>query len=99
MDRIAHEYLKIDLHIHSIFSKDKEPEGSEVYNNTLENINVLIEKLTENEVNLAAITDHNVFNYNLYTTFKELCTKTKTIKKVLPGVEFDIEHKKYIKNN
>ena len=55
----------IDLHIHSCYSKHKD--GNKVANNTLSNIDILIKKLNENSVNLCAITDHDYFDYNLYS--------------------------------
>lgn len=39
MEQIVTKGIRIDLHIHSVFSKDKD--GKKVQNNTLENLNLL----------------------------------------------------------
>lgn len=57
--------MKFDLHIHSIASKYKESDGI-VDNSTIDNAEVLLNKLDENEVGLFSITDHNRFNVELY---------------------------------
>lgn len=88
MDKIVQSALKIDLHIHSIASKEKD--GKKVVNNTLENIPLLISKLSENEVNLCAITDHDVFSYEIYRALKESEIQDNPIYKVLPGAEFSV---------
>ena len=54
-----------DLHIHSSASSKKD--GNKVKNNTLDNIPVLIEKLNENGVNICAITDHDIFSYDMFS--------------------------------
>ena len=79
---------KIDLHIHSAASKHKD--GAKVKDNTVENIGVLLEKLEENKVNMAAITDHDVFSYEMYTTLKDKVSNAQYLKHVLPGVEFTV---------
>ena len=81
--------MKIDLHIHSRISSNKD--GNKVINNTLENIPMLIEKLNENEVNICAITDHDKFSYDMYVALKSAEEEKKSIKKVLPGVEFTVK--------
>jgi len=47
--KIVNELVKIDLHIHSIYSENKD--GAKVQFNSLDNINVLLEKFKENELN------------------------------------------------
>ena len=89
MDLIADKGLKVDLHIHSVFSKHKD--GAKVNNNTLENIETLIDKLVENEVDICAITDHDTFSYNIYKKLKKAEDSDNSIKKVLPGVEFSVQ--------
>ena len=86
--KIVDKPLKIDLHIHSCYSKHKD--GSKVANNTLSNIDVLIKKLNENNVNMCAITDHDYFDYNLYSKLKEAENTTENIQKVLPGIEASV---------
>lgn len=89
MKLIAEKGLKVDLHIHSVYSKHKD--GTKVNNNTLINIETLIDKLAENEVNICAITDHDTFNYNMYKELKKAENSNNSIKKVLPGVEFSVQ--------
>lgn len=87
-DRIVLKPTKIDLHIHSAASKHKD--GAKVKDNTVENIEVLLKKLEENKVNMAAITDHDVFSYEMYTALKDKVSNAQYLKHVLPGVEFTV---------
>lgn len=74
MEKIVKDLIKLDLHIHSIYSKkDKKL----VSNNTVENIPVLMEKLEKENVNMIAITDHNAFSYELYNEIKSNMGKCK----------------------
>lgn len=88
MDKIVKTGLKIDLHIHSCFSAKKD--GKKVKDNTIQNVPVLIEKLTTQGVNICAITDHDSFSYEMYSTLKSAETQNGSICKVLPGVEFSV---------
>ena len=87
--------IRIDLHIHSKASEYKEAEGY-VAESNIENIEILLSKLQENNVNLFSITDHNRFDYELYKRIKELINKEpyENIKNNLPGVEFDVKLEK-----
>lgn len=88
--KIVETGYKIDFHIHSIFSNKKDK--GKVAFNTLENISVLVDKLTENSVQICAITDHDVFNYDLYRELKKYeDNKNSSIVKVFPGIEFSVE--------
>lgn len=89
MNKIVSKGIKIDLHIHSEYSKNKD--GQKVAENTLNNIDVLIKGLVENEVAMCAITDHDTFNYELYSELKKEELKSNCICKVLPGIEFSVE--------
>lgn len=84
--------IKVDLHIHSKASEYKEADGY-VDESNIENIDVLLSKLQENNINLISITDHNSFDYALYKKIKELINKEpyKDINNNLPGVEFDVK--------
>lgn len=84
--------IKIDLHIHSKASGYKEAAGY-VDESNIENIDVLLSKLQENNVNLFSITDHNCFDYEMYKKIKESIAKNTytNIKNNLPGVEFDVK--------
>ena len=88
MEEIVTRGLKIDLHIHSCVSSQKD--GAKVKNNTLQNIPVLIQKLNEQEVNICAITDHDKFSYEMYAMLKKAELEDNSIQKVLPGVEFSV---------
>ena len=88
MEKIVKDGLKIDFHIHSIASSHKD--GQLVSNNTVDNLNVLISGLINNQVNMAAITDHDNFDYDLYTALKLEEGNENCIKKILPGVEFTV---------
>lgn len=90
MDKIVSSGYKFDLHIHSCFSKNKDKDR--VQNNTAANIQVLLNKLEENQVNICAITDHDVFNYGIYRKLKANEGQGE-LKKVLPGVEFSVSFK------
>lgn len=89
MDQIVTKGIRIDLHIHSVFSKAKD--GKKVQNNTLENLSVLIKGLIDNDVEMCAITDHDTFNYELYKELKKQEIEENCITKVLPGIEFSVE--------
>ncbi len=87
MEKIVSKGLKIDLHIHSVYSKKKD--GDKVKNNTIENLPILVSKLNENGIEMCAITDHDTFNYEIYETLKRE-EGVGSIKKVLPGIEFSV---------
>lgn len=89
MEKIINKGIKIDLHIHSVYSKNKDKD--KVSNNTIDNLPMLVKGLTENDVELCAITDHDEFNYEIYRKLKEEEEKDNCIKKVLPGIEFSVE--------
>lgn len=89
MRKVVDKGIKIDLHIHSVYSKNKD--GGKVANNTEENLPVLVKNLIKNEVNMCAITDHDNFNYNLYRKLKSQESENNCIEKVLPGIEFSVE--------
>ena len=87
--RIVEKGLKCDFHIHSVYSKHKET-GDLTSNNTINNLDELVNQLYSNEVEMAAITDHDVFSYEMYTNF---CSKANKLKLILPGVEFSMAMK------
>ena len=88
MNRIVEKPLKVDLHIHSCKSITKDNQEL-VCNGTKENLNILVNKLKEYDVNMAAITDHDCFSYEMYSSFKAFEGKDK-LYKVLPGIEFSV---------
>ena len=81
---------KIDLHIHSVFSRAKDK--GKVAFNTIENIGVLAEKLNANGVQMCAITDHDAFSFEMYKALKAYENdENNSVIKVFPGVEFSVE--------
>ena len=58
---VLNDIINIDLHIHSAASEYKEAEGY-LKNSTIDNIDVLLKKLNDNNINLFSITDHNRFD-------------------------------------
>lgn len=88
--KVVETGYKLDLHIHSIYSKGKD--HGKVSYNTIENVHTLAEKLTEQSVQLCALTDHDAFNFEMYKVLKEYEKKEEySIVKVFPGVEFSVE--------
>lgn len=87
--KVVESGYRLDLHIHSVYSRGKD--HGKVSYNTIDNIEVLAEKLNEQNVQICALTDHDAFNYNMYKALKEYETKDHSIIKVFPGVEFSVE--------
>ena len=88
--KIVETGYKIDLHIHSVYScaKDKK----KVAFNTIDNIDVLAERLNANGVQMCAITDHDVFRFDMYKALKDYENDEQySVIKVFPGVEFTVE--------
>ena len=84
-------YTKFDLHIHSIFSaRTKSGDEAIVADSKIENLHILLRKLIENNVNMVAITDHNIFDEDIYLELKKQESESNSIYKVLPGVEIDL---------
>ena len=78
--------LKVDFHIHSASSQKKD--GTLVSSGKKENINVLLNKLKENDIEAFAITDHDCFDKELYLELKK--HEGVDFKKIFPGVEFSL---------
>lgn len=89
MESIVTKPMKVDFHIHSVYSKYKD-EFSIVQNGNKEHINVLLKKLEINNINMCAITDHDYFSYELYDELKSYENKHGDLLKVFPGVEFSV---------
>ncbi len=89
--KIVESGYKIDLHIHSVYSRAKDK--AKVAFNTIENIGVLAEKLNDNGVQMCAITDHDAFSFEIYKALKAYESNAESsITKVFPGVEFSVEY-------
>ena len=89
LNHFSNDNINIDLHIHSNASYYKD--GKNVSNSTKENISKLIKALEKNNINMFAITDHNRFDYDLYKELIDTIKENSIIKKVLPGIEFDVQ--------
>lgn len=89
--KIVQRPVKIDFHIHSAASAHKDRQ--KVKGGTVENIDVLFDKLEGNEVNMAAITDHDVFDYDVYDALRGKVEGARFLQRVLPGVEFTVSFK------
>lgn len=84
-------YTKLDLHIHSFKSGiTKSGDKGYVKNSKIDNLNVLVSALEKNDINICAVTDHNIFDKKLYLELKKYENYSTSIKKVLPGIELDL---------
>lgn len=96
--------INVDLHIHSKISEYKEYkiktkdniEISIVENSNSKNIDVLLDKLNEKNINLFAFSDHNRFDSDLYKIAKGKIETRKwnNILGIVPAVEFDVQIEK-----
>ena len=89
MEHFATEKINIDLHIHSVASSYKD--GDVVSSSKKENIPTLISALENKNINMFSITDHNRFDYELYCEFKKYIEGNQIVRKILPGIEFDVK--------
>ena len=94
IEKIIETGNKVDFHIHSIASKHKESDDC-VDLSTLDNIDLLIEKLNLREINMCSISDHDNFDFNIYNRLKQEENKG-SIKKVFPAVEFSVTYDKKV---
>lgn len=88
MNKIVNEALKIDLHIHSVHSSNKD--GGKVKNNTEDNLDILVDKLNACGIGMCSITDHDTFCFSMYMALKKYEDQNGILKKVLPGIEFSV---------
>lgn len=79
------DWFKVDLHIHTDFSKKTKTND---YQGNFD-IDILKQKLIENNVKLFSMTDHNIINVEAYKTYINNCEDGDP--KLLIGCEFDIE--------
>lgn len=87
---IVEKGVKVDFHIHSVASKHKEESGK-VDDSTIKNLDVLIQKLNDREINMCSISDHDNFDINIYKKLK-LQENCGSIQKVLPSIEFSVRY-------
>lgn len=79
------DWFKVDLHIHTDFSKKTKINDYQGHFD----INILKQKLIQNDVKLFSLTDHNIINVNAYKDYLENYSDGDP--KLLVGCEFDIE--------
>ena len=94
IEKIIETGNKVDFHIHSIASKHKESDDC-VDLSTIDNIDLLIDKLNQREINMCSISDHDNFDSNIYNRLKQEENKG-SIKKVFPAVEFSVTYEKKV---
>lgn len=94
IEKIVETGNKVDFHIHSFASKHKESDDR-VDLSTIDNINLLIEKLNERKINMCSISDHDNFDFDIYKRLKNEENKG-SIKKVFPAVEFSVAYDKKV---
>lgn len=86
IDKPYSDWHKIDLHIHTDKSKEtKSGDYSGVFS-----VDVLHNKLVENEVGIFSLTDHNIINVGAYEEYYSKYN-SETDPLLLVGVELDIE--------
>lgn len=79
------DWFKVDLHIHTDHSKQTKTNDYQGHFD----INILKQKLIENDVKLFSLTDHNIINVDAYKIYYENYSDGDP--KLLIGCEFDIE--------
>ena len=90
MDKKYSDWLKIDLHIHTDWSR--KTKGNDYKGNF--SVTTLKEKLISNGVQIFSLTDHNIINLDAYKDYYENYN-LNTDPLLLVGVELDI----LVKNN
>lgn len=73
--------MKIDLHCHTMKTKSGDAPTRDIDASSFKSI------LNNSNVKIAAITNHNVFNYNQY---KEFVEEVKNDFQIWPGIELDV---------
>ncbi|MEX1376201.1 MAG: hypothetical protein AB1Z23_01895 [Eubacteriales bacterium] len=81
------DWLKTDLHIHSIISNQTKKND---YDGTEYTADELIKTLINNNVNLFSITDHNILNVDLYKDIERTIPKYEGQINYLIGAEIDV---------
>ncbi|MEG0361822.1 MAG: hypothetical protein RR602_09315 [Longicatena sp.] len=77
--------MKIDLHCHTKKTKSGDAETRNV------SVELFSKALIDNQVSIAAITNHNVFDYDQYVEFRDSLSKSNI--QIWPGVELDVKGK------
>jgi len=78
------DWLRIDLHIHTDMSKvTKEGDYKGIFS-----IDILKQKMIDNNVGIFSLTDHNIINVSAYNEYYSNCAPTDPL--LLLGIELDI---------
>ncbi|MGB4655054.1 MAG: PHP domain-containing protein [Bacteroidales bacterium] len=94
MKRKYSDWLKIDLHIHTDFSKQtKENDYKGEFS-----VDKVFEKMVENKVEIFSLTDHNIINVDAYEEYYSKYNSDKA-PLLLLGVELDVIVKNEIKDD
>ena len=89
-EKIVRTPTRIDLHLHSAASAKTRDRGNvELARCDIDHIETLVSRLDERSVNMCAITDHDIFDLDMYLALKQK-EGFGTLKRVLPGVEFSV---------
>lgn len=83
-------WLKTDLHIHSWMSNEYKKNDFKGCNNLENYLSQLQEKIENESLNIISITDHNIFNTQLYIKLNEIREHEETNWNYIPGIEIDI---------
>jgi len=80
------DFLRVDLHIHT--DKSKETKENDYKGNF--SVQTLYDKITENDIGIFSLTDHNIINVEAYTEYYGAYTGEED-PLLLIGVELDID--------
>ena len=86
IEKIIEKGNKVDFHIHSVASKNKESDDC---------VDLLIEKLNQRNINMCSISDHDNFDFEIYNRLKKEENKG-SIKRKFPAVEFSVTYDKKV---
>lgn len=84
MFKIGTRWMRTDFHLHTISDKEYQYEGDTDYF-----VSSYIERLVEEQIQVAAITNHNKFNLEEYKALSKTAIKKDII--IFPGVELSVK--------
>lgn len=89
-EKIVRTPIRIDLHLHSAASTRTRDKGNdELARCDIDHVDTLVSRLSERSINMCAITDHDIFDLDMYLALKQK-EGFGSLKKVLPGVELSV---------
>ena len=86
IEKIIEKGNKVDFHIHSVASKNKESDDC---------VDLLIEKLNQRNINMCSISDHDNFDFEIYNRLKKEENKG-SIKREFPAVKYSVTYDKKV---